>query len=128
MIEELFQEAANDQHVIESRKWVEVNYPSDDLDTYRDEDVVTIESGSEFCEPNNGRFQVTKMRSMRRGPVNNISSIVKEEVRNAAQVFERRLSQEEGLEPVKKKVFFSGDHLRGMKKNPPPRLEFVHIV
>ena len=41
VIEELFQEAANDQHVIESRKWVEVNYPSDDLDTYRDEDVVT---------------------------------------------------------------------------------------
>ena len=41
VIEELFQEAANDQHMIESRKWVEVNYPSDDLDTYRDEDVVT---------------------------------------------------------------------------------------
>ena len=102
--------------------------PSDSDEVLTHFIFVRIESGSDFCEPNNGRFQVTKMRSMRRGPVNNISSIVKEEVRNAAQVFERRLSQEEGLEPVKKKVFFSGDHLRGMKKNTPPRLEFVHIV
>ena len=41
VIEELFQEASKDQHVIESRKWVEVNYPSDDLDTYRPSDVIT---------------------------------------------------------------------------------------
>ena len=41
VIEKLFQEAANDKNVIESRKWVEVNYPSDDLDTYRPSDVIT---------------------------------------------------------------------------------------
>ena len=74
------------------------------------------------------------MRSMRRDPVRNIENIVKEEVRNVRQVFERRLSQEEGADTGKKttnvfyidkKTLFNADHLRGLK---PSRLEFVHIV
>ena len=153
VIEKLFQEAANDKNVIESRKWVEVNYPSDDLDTYRPSDVITsvylefrqigcnqhfiihsIDAVSDLCQPSKGRFQVTKMRSMRRDPVRNIENIVKEEVRNVRQVFERRLSQEEGADTGKKttnvfnidkKSLFGADH-RGLKKN--SRLEFVHIV
>ena len=88
---------------------------------------------SNLCQPNKGRFHVTKMRSMRRDPVRNIENIVKEEVRNVRQVFERRLSQEEGADTGKKTTnVFNIDkkalNLRGMKKSSPSRLEFVHIV
>ena len=77
------------------------------------------------------------MRSMRRPPVRNIENILQEEVRNVRQVFERRLSQEEGADTgmktasvfnINKKTLLSSDHLRGFKKNSPSRLEFVHIV
>ena len=97
----------------------------------------SIEAVSDLCEPNTGRFQVTKMRSMRRAPVRNIENIVQEEVRNVRQVFERRLSQEEGADTGKKtasvfnidkKALLSSDQIRGIKKNSPSRLEFVHIV
>ena len=95
--------------------------------------LISIDAVTDLCEPNKGRFQVTKMRSMRRDPVRNIDNIVKEEVRNVRQVFERRLSQEEGADTVKKTSnVFNIDkkalNLRGMKKSSPSRLEFVHIV
>ena len=93
---------------------------------------ISIGAVSDGCEPNKGRFQVTKMRSMRRDPVRNIENIVQEEVRNVRQVFERRLSQEEGADTGKKtSSLFNIDKkaIRGTsKRNSPSRLEFVHIV
>ena len=91
-----------------------------------------IDAVSDLCEPKTGRFQVTKMRSMRRPPVRNIENILQEEVRNVRQVFERRLSQEEGADTGKKtSSLFNIDKkaIRGTsKRNSPSRLEFVHIV
>ena len=46
-MEELFENAANDANVIESRKWVEAAYPRDDLEKYPGYQVTTFVSLSQ---------------------------------------------------------------------------------
>eukprot|EP00092_Neocalanus_flemingeri_P095053 GFUD01120915.1.p1 GENE.GFUD01120915.1~~GFUD01120915.1.p1 ORF type:complete len:609 (+),score=97.80 GFUD01120915.1:35-1861(+) len=96
-LEALFEEAVKDKEVIDSRKWVDKNYPRDDLNKMSGQSTSLTSSpvlNSKFFD-SNGRFkilpalrslrkpnhQITKSKSYR-----DVSLIIEEEVKNAIEM------------------------------------------
>lgn len=91
-LERLFKEAVEDKEVIDSRKWIEKNYQTDDLNKISGQSLSLTSSpaiDSKFFH-NMNRFKVTPaFRSMRQlnSPKNrDVSLIIEEEVKNAIEM------------------------------------------
>ena len=88
-LESLFEEAVNDKEVIDSRKWVDKNYPRDDLNQISGEPP-SPDIDSKFFKTID-RFQVSRiaLRNVRKSnpPRNrNVALIIEEEVKNAIEM------------------------------------------
>jgi len=91
-LEALFEEAVKDKEVIDSRKWVDKNYPKDDLNKISEKTSSITSSpdiDSKFFKAS-GRFQILPaLRSLRKAnlPKNrDVSLIIEEEVKNAIEM------------------------------------------
>jgi len=91
-LEALFEEAVNDKDVIDSRKWVDKNYPTDDLNKLSGPQKSLTSSpimSTKFFN-SNGRFQILPaFKSLRKPnpPTNrSVSLIIEEEVKNAIEM------------------------------------------
>jgi len=91
-LEALFEEAVNDKDVIDSRKWVDKNYPTDDLNKLSGPQKSLTSSpimSTKFFN-SNGRFQILPaFKSLRKPnpPTNrSVSLMIEEEVKNAIEM------------------------------------------